>query len=112
MSTICIPVSYTHLDVYKRQADDLAGGVEWNRMWHDWYDNSWTSENPNAELPKRKSANVTRTYDDKSDFWLKKNNYLRMKYLTVSYTLPENQFYNKVFNNVRLFFTCTNLRCV
>lgn len=97
-----------HFAEYK-WADDLAGGVEWNRMWHDWYDNSWTSENPNAELPKRKSANVTRTYDDKSDFWLKKNNYLRMKYLTVSYTLPENQFYNKVFNNVRLFFTGTNL---
>lgn len=89
--------------------DDLAGGVEWNRMWHDWYDNSWTSENPNAKLPKRKSANVTRTYDDKSDFWLKKNNYLRMKYLTLSYTLPKDQFYNKVFGNVRLFFTGTNL---
>lgn len=89
--------------------NDLAGGVEWNRMWHDWYDNSWTPENPNAELPKRKSANVTRTYDDNSDFWLKKNNYLRLKYLTLSYTLPENQFYNKVFDKVRFFFTGTNL---
>lgn len=97
-----------HFAAYK-WADDLAGGVEWNRMWHDWYDNSWSPENPNAELPKRKNNDTTKTYDDKSDFWLKKNNYLRMKYLTVSYTLPENQFYNKVFSNIRLFFTGTNL---
>ena len=32
-----------------------------------------------------------------------------MKYLTLSYDLPKNMCYNKVFDNVRLFFTGTNL---
>ena len=34
---------------------------------------------------------------------------MRLKYLTVSYDLPKNQFYNKLFDNVRFFVTGTNL---
>lgn len=88
---------------------DLADGVEWNRMWKEWYTDSWTPENPNASLPRRRSANDTRTYDEYTDFWLKKNNYMRMKYLTLSYELPKNQFYSSVFDKIRVFFTGTNL---
>lgn len=88
---------------------DLAGGVEWNRMWKDWYDDSWSPENPNASLPKRKNNDQPKTYDKDSDFWLKKNNFLRLKYLTLSYELPKHQFYSSVFDKVRLFFTGTNL---
>lgn len=88
---------------------DLAGGVEWNRMWDRWYDDSWTPENPNATLPKRISNRVSNTYQTDSEFWLKKANFMRLKYLTVSYDLPKGQFYNKVFDNVRLFVTGTNL---
>lgn len=88
---------------------DLAGGVEWNRMWKDWYDDSWSPENPNASLPRRRNNDQTKTYDEDTDFWLKKNNFLRLKYLTVSYELPKNQFYSSVFDKVRVFFTGTNL---
>ena len=86
---------------------DLAGGVEWNRMWERWYDDSWTPENPNATLPKRKHSDIS--YQETSDFWYVKNNYMRLKYLTLSYDLPKNQFYNKFLDNVRIFFTGTNL---
>ena len=93
-----------------RSFRDLAGNVEWNRMWSEWYDNSWTPENPNAMLPKQKSANEPRTYkDDECQFWLKKTNFMRLKYITLSYDLPKNQFYNKLFDNVRLFVTGSNL---
>lgn len=88
---------------------DLVEGVEWNRMWSEWYDNSWTPENPNALLPKRKNNDTPKTYDEYTDFLYKKKNFMRLKYLTVSYDLPKNQFYNKIFENVRLFFTGTNL---
>lgn len=37
---------------FVKSYSDLAGGVEWNRMWERWYDDSWTPENPNATLPK------------------------------------------------------------
>lgn len=96
------------LGTYKSMRD-LAGNVEWNRMWKSWYNDSWTPENPNATLPKCKSANDTRTYNEDSDFWYKKNNYMRLKYLTLSYELPKNQFYSSVFDKIRVFFTGTNL---
>ncbi|MDE6180936.1 MAG: SusC/RagA family TonB-linked outer membrane protein, partial [Phocaeicola sp.] len=88
---------------------DVAGGVEWNRMWRDWYTDSWTPENPNASLPQRITANGWASYNETSSFWLKKNDFLRMKYLTISYDLPKGQFYNKIFDNIRLFASGTNL---
>lgn len=90
-------------------ATDLAGGVEWNRMWKKWYNDSWTPENQNATLPKRISSNNTKTYETASSYWLKDASFMRLKYLTVSYNLPKNQFYNKLFDNVRFFVTGTNL---
>jgi hypothetical protein len=94
----------------KKWMSDLAGGVEWNRMWDQWYSDSWTSDNPNATLPKRIGANNSKTYETKSSFWLKDASFMRMKYLTLSYNLPKgNAFYNKIFSNVRVFATGTNL---
>lgn len=93
----------------ERYIDDLAGNVEWNRMWEKWYSDSWTPENPNATLPKAIGYNNQKTYREKSSYWLKDASFLRLKYLTVSYDLPKNQFYNHVFENVRLFCTGTNL---
>ena len=90
-------------------ATDLAGGVEWNRMWKKWYNDSWTPENQNATLPKRLSSNNAKTYETASSYWLKDASFMRLKYLTVSYDLPKNQFYNKLFDNVRFFVTGTNL---
>ena len=90
-------------------ATDLAGGVEWNRMWKKWYNDSWTPENQNATLPKRISSNNAKTYETGSSYWLKDASFMRLKYLTVSYDLPKNQFYNKLFDNVRFFVTGTNL---
>lgn len=90
-------------------ATDLAGGVEWNRMWKKWYNDSWTPENQNATLPKRISSNNTKTYETASSYWLKDASFMRLKYLTVSYNLPKNQFYNKLFDDVRFFVTGTNL---
>lgn len=94
---------------YKKWNSDLAGGVEWNRMWKEWYDNSWTPENPNAMLPKRICANNAKTYQSGSDFWLKDASHMRLKYLTLSYNLPKGTALDKVFQNVRLFVTGTNL---
>lgn len=93
----------------KKWMNDLAGGVEWNRMWDQWYSDSWTPENPNATLPKRVSANNSNTYQTNSSYWLKNGSFMRMKYLTLSYDLPKGKFYSKVFDNVRVFATGTNL---
>lgn len=90
----------------------IAGNVEWNRMYKGWYDDSWTEENPDASLPRMVSANVPSSYrDTDSQFWYKKTNFLRLKYITLSYDLPKNQFYNKLFDNVRVFVSGSNLFC-
>lgn len=90
----------------------IAGNVEWNRMYAGWYDDSWTEDNPNASLPRMVSASVPSTYrDTDSQFWYKKTNFMRLKYITLSYDLPKNQFYNKFFDNIRLFVSGTNLFC-
>lgn len=87
---------------------NLAEGVEWNRMWTEWYDNSWTPENTDAWLPKRISNNSSKTYTNDSDFWLKDASFIRLKYLNVGYTVPQ-QVYGGIFNRVKLFFSGANL---
>lgn len=99
------------LGLYKSYRS-IASNVEWNRVYAGWYDDSWTEDNPNASLPRMVSANVPSTYRDKdSQFWYKKTNFMRLKYITLSYDLPKNQFYNKFFDNIRLFVSGTNLFC-
>lgn len=90
---------------------DLAegGAAEWQRMWTEWYGNSWTPDNTDAYLPQRKGLSTPKTYNTACSYWMDNGSFLRLKYLTLSYDLPKNQFYNKVFNNIRLFFTGTNL---
>ncbi len=92
----------------QKSYQDLAGGVEWNRMYAGWYDNSWTPENTGAALPKRVSANQSSTYNATSDYWLQNAGFVRLKYLTVGYTVPP-RIYNKVLESVKFYFSGTNL---
>ena len=97
----------------KKSFRTLAGNVEWNRMWDEWYGNSWTPENPNAWLPKRLSANdgTRSTYDSESKFWIVNGGFARLKYLNVSYTLPQNLYFG-VVDRVKLYFSGSNLFCL
>ena len=91
---------------------DLQEGAEWHRMWHEWYDNSWTEDNPNAMLPKRLPYSEYKTYSEDSEFWLVKNNFLRMKYATLSYSLPKtllSSAFGNLFQDIKLYCTGTNL---
>ncbi len=87
---------------------DLASGVEWNRMWSEWYGNSWTSTNTNAWLPKRMSAVASNTYSYASSFWYKDASFVRLKYVNIGYTIPK-KLYSNVLDKVKVFFSGTNL---
>lgn len=95
---------------YYRWMKDIAGGTEWNRMWVDWYYDSWTPENTNASLPQRYHAyDNSATYHEESSFWLKRGDFLRLKNLNVSYTIPE-KFYRKIgIDKVGIYFVGTNM---
>ncbi|WP_051692010.1 SusC/RagA family TonB-linked outer membrane protein [Pedobacter borealis] len=95
---------------FKKSFNNLAGGVEWNRMWRPWAAQSWTPENPNAWLPARYSVN-----DDAwavntagSDFWLEDASFLRLKFLNVAYTIPK-KYYQKYLSNIRFYVSGSNL---
>ncbi|AOW10556.1 SusC/RagA family TonB-linked outer membrane protein [Flavobacterium gilvum] len=88
---------------------EINGGVEWNRMYKGWYDDSWTPENPNATLPKiwaQEGANSTT--NKLSNYWLKKNDYIRLSYLNFGYDFAELS-HIKGINNLKLYATGSNL---
>jgi TonB-linked SusC/RagA family outer membrane protein len=92
----------------QKSYQDLAGGVEWNRMYSGWYDNSWTPENTNAKLPRRISASQSSTYNTGSNFWYQNAGFARLKYLNIGYALPK-KLYGNVLDGVKLYFSGTNL---
>lgn len=84
----------------------------WNRMWAPWYGDSWTVDNPNASLPKRFSANdgTNAVTTRASTFWLKKANFVRLKFLSIGYSVPQKVF-SKIglISGVRLYCSGSNL---
>lgn len=89
---------------------DLFEGNEWNRMWVDCYYDSWSPENQNASLPKRISAYAGgKTYNYDTDFWLKKANFLRLKNLNVSYTIPQHLYQRIGLDRIQIYFVGTNM---
>jgi TonB-linked SusC/RagA family outer membrane protein len=95
---------------YKKSFNNLSGGVEWNRMWRPWSDESWSPDNPNAWLPFRYSANddARSVNTSGSDFWLVDGSFLRLKFLNIAYNVPQ-KFYKKYVNNIRFYVSGSNL---
>jgi len=95
---------------YKKSFQDLTGGVEWNRVWRPWADQSWSPENPNAWLPLRYSVvdPVWSVNTSRSNFWLADASFLRLKFLNVAYNVPQ-KLYRKYLNNIRFYVSGSNL---
>lgn len=93
---------------YEKLYKDLAGGTDFCRLWSDWHSDSWSEDNPNATLPKRRLSNMPRTYNEDSDYWYKDASFLRLKYLNVGYTIPQS-VYKGAVDRIKLFVSGTNL---
>ncbi|RQO65256.1 SusC/RagA family TonB-linked outer membrane protein [Pedobacter sp. KBW06] len=94
-----------------KNTENLAEGVEWNRMWQPWADDAWTPENPNASLPKRYSSNdgTKNVVTSQSTFWWKKADYLRLRMLNVGYAIPAKITNKMGINGLKLYFSGSNL---
>lgn len=77
------------------------------RYWAD----SWSPDNPNGKYPGYRGTSY-RTRYDASTFFLVDNSFLRLKNLSVSYALPKSIMGKTKLNNIRVFFTGTNLLMV
>ncbi|TAJ14458.1 SusC/RagA family TonB-linked outer membrane protein [Marinilabiliaceae bacterium JC017] len=73
----------------------------------------WTpeNENPNASVPRLETA-TGRNFSKYNDFFLKKNNYLRLKNLQLGYNLPTSLLQTVDIEKVRVYVSGTNLFAV
>lgn len=76
----------------------------------EWAEGSWTSENPDASLPRLMTANGGHdNYARASTFWLRDASYLRLKNIQLRYNLPP-LFLNKAgIMRVTVFVSGQNL---
>ncbi|MFC4873170.1 SusC/RagA family TonB-linked outer membrane protein [Negadavirga shengliensis] len=72
-----------------------------------WAD-SWTPDNPDGAYPGYRGTHY-RTRFDPSSFWLRDGSFLRLKNLNISYGLPKPLLNTVGVDNIRVFFTGTNL---
>ena len=90
----------------------FSGGDGWGNVLEEMANsNRWilgVNEDPNADYPRLTYGN-NENNNRSSTFWLRNGAYLRLKTLDIGYSLPKAIVRKVHMNNVRLFFTGTNL---
>ncbi|MFQ3213234.1 MAG: TonB-linked SusC/RagA family outer membrane protein [Marivirga sp.] len=69
----------------------------------------WTPENTDAAYPRVSDGGFNDNNYRYSDFWIRDGQHLRVKNITLSYTVPKSVAALKKFQDVRIFFTGYNL---
>ncbi len=87
----------------KRSGDFLS--LESNNL-KEWYGNYWTEDNPNAKYPRLDSHSLR---NKRSTFWMRDGHSLRLRSLNISYNLPKKYANELHMEQLRVFFTGTNL---
>ncbi len=70
--------------------------------------NRWRPDNPDSDIP-RAGGNFQGSERTPSDKWIFDGSYLRLKTLSINYTLPLNQYKNSIIQNISLSLTGNNL---
>lgn len=84
-----------------------VGGQNYNMM-RDIL-NAWTPQNPNADIPRVSQTDPNGNFSRTSDWFIENGSYLRIKNITIGYTLPAS-FTNRIhLNNLRVYVTSNNL---
>lgn len=85
---------------------DIQGRAE-EASFRYWAD-SWSPDNPDGKYPGYRGTGYRTRYPE-STFFLVNNSFLRVKNVSISYTLPQNLTGHAGLKNVRIFFTGSNL---
>lgn len=75
---------------------------------YEYFDNRWTPENQNARYP-RATPSPQSNNTQNSDFWMVNASYLRLKTLTLGYSLPTQWTSRFRVGNVRVYAVSQNL---
>lgn len=88
----------------------VIGDYHDNQMWNmEWIENSWTPENPNANLPMLAPRDYRSYGWTDVDFFWKKANYIRLSNLNIGYTFNFAQPLGNAISSIKVFATGTNL---
>ena len=74
-------------------------------------DNCWTVDNPNkwAEYPRLETLNMNNPNLQTSDYWVRDASFLRIKNITIGYTIPKNITKKFGFETIRVYVSGDNL---
>lgn len=75
---------------------------------YEYMDNRWTPDNQSARYPRATPAPYANNTEN-SDFWWVNTSYLRLKTLSLGYTLPKKFTDRLTFKNVRVYLMSQNL---
>ncbi|RAJ11085.1 TonB-linked SusC/RagA family outer membrane protein [Chitinophaga skermanii] len=70
---------------------------------------AWTPTHTNTDVPRLNSKDTNGNYGTVSDWYLENGAYLRLKNVTLGYTLPNNILKQAGLNTVRFYVTGSNL---
>ena len=99
-------------------SNGVSDATPLTKPWYAGYDNaplylvqqSWTPENTNAVYPRLTTNTVSYVNNYRvSDFWMRDGSYLRLKNLSIGYTLPQKWTKKAHLSKVRAFFNASNL---
>lgn len=74
-------------------------------------DNCWTVDNPDkwAEYPRMETLNMNNPNLQTSDYWVRDASFLRIKNITIGYTIPKSITKKIGFENIRVYVSGDNL---
>jgi TonB-linked SusC/RagA family outer membrane protein len=75
---------------------------------YEYYNNRWTPDHQNSKYPRAYSA-PTNNNGQTSDFWLVNSSYLRLKTISLGYTVPAALSSKVKMKNLRVYVTGQNL---
>jgi len=84
-----------------------AAAYSWQR--HQDLVNQWTPNNPTSNTPSfRGSSKDHPNYAGTTDYWIENGDYLRLKQMTLGFSLPENTCEDIGLNRLRIYVTAQN----
>jgi TonB-dependent starch-binding outer membrane protein SusC len=93
-----------NLNLWRLTGGDLATNVLEER-----YEDRWTPENPDARYPRFGVNTVGAGTTDYNDLIIEDGSYLRLKTVSLAYSLPERWLRGRGFSNARVYVTGSNL---
>jgi TonB-linked SusC/RagA family outer membrane protein len=91
-------------------ANKLMFESSWNRSYdlnqYASYVNRWTESNPTSDIPRATSSSSNRVFSTRI---IEDGSFLRLKTLTLGYTVPKNVISRWGINKLRLYFAAQNL---